>query len=100
MSGYSISQPPKNYLVLKIAALFVAAFVTIFTGGLIYDIFQTMRENQQTEETSLAQPALKPIEPELESELTEVLALNSMPNAVEIKNPFFDRGGISSNSNP
>ena len=100
MSAQSISQPSKKIPALKFAALFVMAFLAVFTGGLIYDVLATMRENQQTEEASLAQPALKPIEPKIERELTEVLALNSIPNAVEIKNPFTDRGGFSSDSKP
>ena len=89
--------PFKSRLSLKLAALFAATFLAVFLSGLAYDVFATMMENQQTEADSLAQPALKPIEPKIESDLAKVLALDLTPDAVEIKDPFSDRSGISGN---
>ncbi len=99
MLGKSISSalPFKDRLSLKFAALFATAFLAVFFGGLVYDVFATRSENQQTAADSLTQPALKPIEPKIESDLAKVLTLDSIPNTVEIKDPFLDRGGISSN---
>lgn len=90
--------PFKSRLSLKLAALFAAAFLAVFLSGLVYDVFATMLENQQTDADSLAQPALKPIEPKIESDLAKVLAADSIPDAVDIKDPFADRGGISGNA--
>lgn len=87
----------KNRLSLKFAALFFAAFLAIFLSILVYDVFAAMLENRQTDADSSAQPALKPIEPKIESDLSKVLALDSTPDAVEIKDPFSDQSGISSN---
>ncbi len=89
--------PFKSRLSLKLAALFVGTFLAVFLSGLAYDVFATMMENQQTEADSLAQPALKPIEPKIESDLAKVLAFDSTPDAAEIKDPFSDRSGISGN---
>lgn len=92
------SLPIKDRLSLRVAALFIAAFLAVFFGGLAYDIFATMLENQQTDDQSLAQPALKPIDPKIEGDLAKVLAFNSGPEAIEIKDPFSDRSGISGNA--
>jgi hypothetical protein len=99
MSGKSIPAALllQDRLSLKFAALFATAFLAVFGGGLVYDIFATRSENQQTDADSLTQPALKPIEPKIESDLAKVLTSNSLPDAVEIKDPFSDKGGISSN---
>jgi hypothetical protein len=88
----------KNPLPLKFAALFFAAFLAVFLSILVYDVFAAMLENRQTDADSSAQPALKPIEPKIESDLSKVLALDSTPDAVEIKDPFSDQSGISSNA--
>ena len=101
MSGKSIpatSLPVKNRLPLKLAALFITAFLVVFISGMGYDLFATSAENRQTDADSLAQPALKPIEPKIESDLAKVLAFDSTPTPSEIKDPFSDRGGISSNA--
>ena len=89
------SLPLKDRLSLKLALLFVATFLAVFLSGLAYDVFATMWENQQTETDSLAQPALKPIEPKIENDLAKVLASAPIPDAVEIKDPFSDKNGIS-----
>ncbi len=102
MSGKSIpatSLPVKNRLPLKLAALFIVAFLAVFISGLGYDLFATAAENRQTEADSLAQPALKPIEPKIESDLAKVLAFDSTPTPSEIKDPFSDKAGISGNAN-
>lgn len=90
--------PFKSRLSLKLGALFVATFLAIFLSGLAYDVFVTMWENQQTETDSLAQPALKPIEPKIESDLAKVLTFDAAPVASEIKDPFSDRSNISGNA--
>ncbi len=97
MSGKSIpaALPFKDRLSSKFAALFAAAFLAVFLGGLAYDVFAERSENQQTDTDSFAQPALKPIEPKIESDLAKVLTSSSLPDAVEIKDPFSDQGGIS-----
>ncbi len=100
MSGKSTPATPlplKDRLPLKLTALFVAAFLAVFLSGLAYDVFATMLENRQTNADSLAKPALNTIEPKIESDLAKVLAFDSIPNTVEIKDPFSDQAGISNN---
>ncbi len=92
------SLPFKDRLSWKLALLFIATFLAVFLSGLAYDVFATMWENQQTETDSRAQPALKPIEPKIENDLAKVLASAPIPDAVEIKDPFSDRNGISDNA--
>lgn len=85
----------KDRLLFRLGLLFCVAFMTVFVGGLVYDLFQSLIE-QQSEEALSTQPAVVSIDPKIESELTEVLSIEPVEqNIAAIKDPFTDRSGIS-----
>ncbi len=85
-------------LALKVAGLFAVSFVLFFMAFLAYDLLSGFNRN--------ASPAVQVNEeikpdvdiPKIADDLAKVLASNEEPYAQEVKDPFFDRGGLSSAS--
>jgi hypothetical protein len=84
---------------VKLSVLFAAAFLTVFLGALAYNTFAAPGlEEYGSDESPSSTTAVMPIEPKIESDLAKVLAFEPIPNPPEIKDPFSDKGGISSNA--
>jgi hypothetical protein len=87
----------KDRLSTKLALAFGIAFLVVFLSGWAYEGLASMVEDQSSEATSPLQPAIAEADSKIEKELAKVLAFDTIPNPAEIKDPFSDKSGISSN---
>jgi len=83
-------------LMLKIGGIFAVSFVLFFMSFLAYDLLSGFTRT----DAPAAQPAdetkLDVDIPKIADELAKVLASNTEPYSQEVKDPFSDRGGLSS----
>lgn len=82
-------------LTFKLAALFCGVFFAVFTGLWIYDLFNSFSESRDSESAVVQQQSPIVIDPKMQSDLAQVLAFDPAENSEIVKDPFFDRTGIS-----
>jgi hypothetical protein len=82
-------------LAFKLAALFCGVFFAVFVGLWIYDLLGSFSESRSAEAAVVQQQSPIVIDPKMQSDLAQVLAFDSTANAEIVKDPFFDRTGIS-----
>jgi hypothetical protein len=85
-------------LPLKLAGLFAVSFVLFFMAFMAYDVLSGFNRN-----TTVAVQVNEEIKPDVDipkiaDDLAKVLATNEQPYAQEVKDPFFDRAGLSNAS--
>lgn len=81
-------------LAFKLAALFCAVFFAVFVGLWVYDFLGSFREGRDAD-SALVQPAPIVIDPKIQTDLAQVLAFDSTASTEDVKDPFYDRAGIS-----
>lgn len=80
---------------MKVAALFIGTFLTVFLGLLCWDLFLMLGERVLVDRAVAENPPVTAIDPKLESDLVKVLEYSDVQNTADIKNPFADQSGIS-----
>lgn len=85
-------------LPLKLAGLFALSFVLFFMAFMAYDLLSGLNRNPTV--AVQVNDEIKPdVEiPKIADDLANVLAANDEPYAQEVKDPFFDRGGLGNAS--
>ncbi len=96
----SSSKAPKSRLGLKLAALFLGTFLTVFIVLFFFDLLRSMGESAIVNAAASKQPAIAAIDPNLQTDLAKVMQQNDAQTTADIKNPFADTTGISAKYNP
>ncbi len=91
------SLPLTDRLWFRMALLFGAAFFAAFVVSWAYGAISSYRESREAELILSNQPAPIVIDPKLQTDLAKVIAFDSIPDDANFRDPFVDRGGISSN---
>ncbi len=86
----------KDRLSLKLIVLFCCSFFIAFLTLWIFDVFASALEYRVAVTNLPPQPTFAAIDPNLEKELTKVMEFDSIPDAVEISDPFSDKMNLSS----
>ena len=88
--------PRSTRLWPKIAGVFTVAFATLLILFIAYDLFAALVERSAATEQSGGETAPVVIDQNLATELSKVLVLEENPDLSDVKDPFSDRGGLSS----
>jgi hypothetical protein len=91
----SLSMPLGQRLSVKLILLFAATFLLGFFALWAYGLVDSYRESRAAEAGLEAQPKQMVIDPNIQDELTQVLALDALPLPPDVRDPFNDRTGIS-----
>ncbi len=81
--------------VVRLIAIFLLTFFVVFVAGWIYDLFSESIESEQIEAAKSAGRPVLTIDPNIEKELSKVLAFDENAPVADLKNPFSDRSNLS-----
>ena len=88
--------PRSTRLWPKIAGIFGIAFATVLMLFVAYEVFAALVERSAATDQASGQPQPVVIDQNLATELSKVLVLEENPDLSDVKDPFSDRGGLSS----
>ena len=91
----SAGVPLKYRFWVRASALFVGTFLAVFMLFFVYDLFASIGESRALDTDPAAQAPPVVIDPRIETDLAKVLAFDVVDNAVDIRDPFVDRSGLS-----
>lgn len=91
--SFTAGVPRRNRLAIKLALLFAATFLTVLLVAVLYELLAST--GVSADAVTEVQPAPITIDPKIQRDLAQVMAFDAIPGESDIKDPFFDRGGLS-----
>jgi len=87
----------RGRLPLKLALLFVGAFVAVLLAMVAWNLITTFGETRiMAADSDIQTPAIA-IDPKIQTDLAKAMSLDAIPAEATVQNPFIDRAGIGSN---
>src|SRR5215204_6436552 len=89
--------PVRNRLSMRLALLFVGAFLGVLILLMAWTMFATIDDRREAAANSAVASPVIVIDPKIQTDLAKALAFDALPTSGEVLNPFVDRAGLSGN---
>jgi hypothetical protein len=81
---------------LRLLGLFVIIFLIVFIFSWVWDMFAEEAQKQVLQSAPASRQTVLTMDPNIEKELTKVLAMDEAEPTAELRDPFSDRSDLSS----